>query len=274
MLCTLVVRYFVPSLRLGVLMPRQARLEEKRGGLPWGLPQDRWPLCATCSRPQSFLAQLVHHVERLDLGAPGRTLLVFQCNHDPGMCETWAGGSGANACVVLEPGEVLDGLTRVPPGTSVETEARVIGWAADDDGVSAEDFRCFFDDTELANLPEEIIVRVPQVTKLGGPPAWIQGAGEAPKAPWRFALQLDCLDRFTGAAPSADEVGCTVTREVDGAFVREEPAVKKAGAPPWIHVSDDGYHCDGANFGDAGIAYVFVRTDQPRAQVRFFWQCG
>src|SRR5689334_8522225 len=105
------MRYFVPKLMLGVLAPKQAALEDKFGGLPWGLSSARWPLCSACHKPQSMIAQLVHHQDRFDLGRAGRVLFVFQCDHNPGGCATWLGDSGANSCFVLEPEELGYGLT-------------------------------------------------------------------------------------------------------------------------------------------------------------------
>ena len=92
------MRCFVPDIRLAAELPEQTKLEEKFGGVPWGLDEELWPTCADCGKHQSLLAQLVHDDTRLNLGREGRVLLVFQCNHSPGMCETETGGSGANAC--------------------------------------------------------------------------------------------------------------------------------------------------------------------------------
>jgi hypothetical protein len=82
------MRFFAPVLKLGTNMESQVQLEEKFGGLPWGLPANRWPNCRESGKPQSMIAQLKHHSEPLDLGKDGRVMFVFQCNHDPGGCET------------------------------------------------------------------------------------------------------------------------------------------------------------------------------------------
>jgi uncharacterized protein YwqG len=206
------MRHFVPVLKLGSSLPAQTRLEDKLGGLPWGLPASRWPMCATCGEPQTLLAQLRHHAERLDLGKEGRVLILFQCNHDPGMCETWSGGSGANACLILEAEELGHGLTPVPTAdTTVEPEVRVVDWR---EGVD--------DESEPA-----------METKLGGIPSWIQGDDEGPAKPWRWIAQLDST-----------------------------------------HQLDDGSSCDAANYGDGGIAYIYVNTASDQPQGFMFWQCG
>lgn len=201
-----------PLLRRGDQMPDQTGFVDKFGGLPWGLPPDRWPLCHACRKPMILLAQVAHHTGRLELGRDGRTLHVFQCNHDPGMCETWTAASGANACLILEAEHLVSGLTPLPtPDTSVETEVRVVGWTEGD---------------EDAEEPA-------MATKFGGLPSWIQGDDEGPAAPWRWVAQFD-----------------------------------------WQHRLEDGTLCDAANYGDAGMAYIFVNTAAATPEAVMFWQCG
>jgi hypothetical protein len=204
--------FFTPILRRGDQLPPQLQLEDKFGGLPWGLPADRWPMCRACGKPQSMICQLQHDAQRLDLGQRGRVLLVFQCNHDPGACETWAAASGANACLVLDASELGTGPSPLPTAdTTVETEARVVGWTEGEDD---------------ANEPE-------MVTKLGGAPSWIQGDDEGPTEPWRWIAQLDSTHRF-----------------------------------------EDGSACDAANYGDLGMAYLYVNTAGDKPAGIMFWQCG
>lgn len=108
-------------------LPTQAVPEDKFGGLPWGLESNLWPKCSNCGKSQSLLAQLLHDPVRLDLGREGRVLCVFQCNHDPGMCSTWEGGSGANASFVVEPEQLARGFAKLPPDTPlIENEVRVV----------------------------------------------------------------------------------------------------------------------------------------------------
>src|SRR5436190_1213800 len=146
------MRYFLPDIRLAAEMPPQAHLQDKLGGVPWGLSPTRWPKCSNCGRSQSLLAQFVHQRDRLDLKREGRVLFVFQCNH--GMCSTWEGGSGGNACFVLEPDELIDALSPVPDdGPLIEREARIMGWLEKDDGISPSQAGAFFTDSEFLKLP-------------------------------------------------------------------------------------------------------------------------
>jgi hypothetical protein len=250
------MRYFVPDIRLAEELPAQAAMQDKLGGRPWGLPLDRWPECADCGKSQSLLAQFSHHAERLDLGREGRVLHLFQCNHDPGMCQTWEGGAGANACFVTEPEDMWAGLTPLPGDAPVvEREVRILAWVAREDGISPEQESAFYSDGAYFKLPREITDRVGTITKLKGLPFWIQSPSEAPAAEdgWQFAGQLDSAYSFL-QAPAKPTQG--VVPETDGWEGRS-------------HV------CEGPNFGDGGIGYIFLRkAEDGVVHGHFFWQCG
>jgi hypothetical protein len=145
---------------------------------------------------------------------------------------------------------------------------------AHEDAVTETEASAFFDDATYAAIDDAVRQSVSINTKLGSVPLWAQGAGEGPEAPFHFAAQFDFLHHFAGPAPSADDVGCTVTTKTGDRYDHAQPRQKKAGAPPWITIDGDGYFCDGANYGDAGTAYVFVHPDALRPEGVFFWQCG
>jgi len=159
------VRNFSPRFELGPRLDPQVGPVDKLGGLPVGIAPGLWPRCADCGAAMSHLGQFVHHPDRLDLGAPGRVLTLWQCEADPGGCETWSWESGANAAVVSD-GEAGAELPVLPPdpGTVLYPEIRVTGWSGSDDGGSG--------------------------TRFGGVPAWEQSADEAPPPPWTFVGQL------------------------------------------------------------------------------------
>ena len=108
------MRYFVPDIRLASELPTQSGIEDKLGGVPWGLAAKSWPRCNRCGKVQLLLAQFVHDASRLDLERVGRSLFVFQCSNSSGLCPTWKGGSGANACFVVEPEEILSSISEMP----------------------------------------------------------------------------------------------------------------------------------------------------------------
>jgi hypothetical protein len=199
------------------------------------------------------LAQLLHHPVRLDLGREGRMLCVFQCNHDPGMCATWEGGSGANACFVIEPERIGRGLTELPADQPlVENEVRVVQWLERDDGIPASLLPSFYDNDKFNALSIDQIRKIPSSTRLGGIPNWIQSPAEAPRDDWRFLGQLDSTHSFLQAP---------------------------AHPPSWVHMDKEKWegrthYGEGPNFGDGGIAYLFVRNTDTSPQGWFFWQCG
>ncbi len=258
--------YFMPMLKLASLLPEQKALEDKLGGLPWGLPAEKWPMCAMCTRPQSLLAQFVHDEERLNLGKTGRVLFIFQCNYEPGECETWDASSGANSCFVLDAEELTEKLTESPSSDlTVETEARVEEWIRK------------VEDLEQASLVSPYKPNTTFSTKLGGLPSFIQSEEEAPSDGYRFIGQLDFLYNFYSEIPAANDVGCSVIK-----FRRprkEEPERRKPNAPPYFiqelaPSSEVRWYCDGPNFGDAGTGYIYLKLEDTTAKGHFFWQCS
>jgi hypothetical protein len=227
---------------------------EQLGGTPFGLPAERWPICAECSRPQSLIAQLWHDDRRLDLGASGRVLFVFQCEWDAGMCSNWELFSGANACLVLSERE-LTGQASPPPDPvpPVVPAVGILGWQEKDDGLAAEVQPAFFDYDDYLALADEEWEKATGETRLGGVPHWVQSPDEAPKDGWRFMGQLDSMYRF---ADRSVPLPTTLRLAADTG-------------------GDDPLFAEGPNFG-GGFAYLFARDgegDAPPA-VAMFWQCS
>jgi hypothetical protein len=241
------VRYFVPRLEPPDRAEPQRSVRDKLGGLPWGLQAADWPLCSDCGKPQTHLVTLLHDEDRLDLGASGRALMVFQCEQDPGMCDTWSVDGGASVAMVIDVGSQTMQGPGEPPGDDrvpLGTEALITAWTEADDGVYAEQYPLFFRDASRNDIEPVLLECVHQGTKVGGVPYWIQGAEEGPGAGWRYVAQLDSVLWFA----------------VDpGYLARARPVGTR-------------WHADGPNFGDLGLAYVFVSDDHIRA--RMFWQCG
>lgn len=280
------MKYFVPDIRLANELPQQERMEEKLGGLPWGLAEKKWPKCIECGKSQTLLAQFMHEDTRLNLGRAGRSLLVFQCNHRPGLCCSWLWGKGANACLVLEPEEIVKeeaALSRDrPPG---EVEARIVGWREYEDGLSDAQVEFFSDETKWDALDEEqqesLFSKAVQCTRLGGVPTRIQSSREAPGDAWRFVGQLDFLYYFLTPPKSSDGTersgGRGLWRRVLDLFRSPpKPAIKtmspmaqnSRGPVQFTHA------CEGPNFGDAGMGYIFIRDTAGVPEGLFFWQCS
>ena len=286
------MKYFVPELALGPLLPPQTQLTENFGGLPWGLPLNKWPICAECGNPQTHLATFVHQAGRLDLGKEGRVMLIFQCNHSPNEtdCETYEAGSGANAVVFLDAAEIGTGLTLPPaPGATKEIEMRVVEWTEQQDLITPDLEPSFYDAVEHWNLyleHEAIYNSVADGAKLGSVPGWIQEGVKVDSA-FHFAAQLGYAYHFPDPLPTADQIGATISvsvRDEAGRFagrqitepVNPDPMIRGK-----IYVSDitlgrygSGFDVEAAEFGDGGSGYVFVNPDPDTPQGLFMWQCG
>jgi hypothetical protein len=273
------VKYFVPDIRLidvpiadeppppgwigrllgqrwspvaTVKSPTGASATERLGGVPWGLPSALWPCCRQCGRSLSLLAQFDHHPGRLDLGRAGRRLFVFYCAHAPGSCGVSEAFSGANACLVVEPEDLQDAETPIPsdnppPGPAVY----VAGWDERDDGIDEGLMPALMSDSAIAELDPEVLDKISCLTRLGGPPDWIQNADEAPAPGWRFIGQLDSSYSFL-TSPSPCPAWVKVDRH------RTEGRASAARGP---------------DFGDTGMAYIFVRDHAAKPEACMFLQC-
>ena len=199
----------------------------------------------------TFLAQFSHHPERLDLRGSGRALFVFHCNHDPGMCDDYDYEAGANAALVLDVARMTGHASALPSDQPpVNHEVRIVQWLERDDGLSPQLRSAFFKEATYSQLGEAIIDKTTDETRLAGVPLWIQSADEGPRDGWRFLGQLGWLHKFL-RTPKASYPWVSPGRAGNAPFVGEGP-----------------------NFGDAGLAYLFISEtdDPPRAAI--FWQCS
>lgn len=282
------MKYFVPELALGALSPPQAQFIEKFGGLPWGLPVGRWPLCRECGNPQTHLATFTHSVGRLDLGMEGRTVLVFQCGHSPNEtnCENYTANSGANAVVFLDAHELGTGLTMPPaPGTPKQIEMRVTKWVEQHDLVTPELESSFLSGDSCWQHDEatEIVNdSIADGAKVGSVPGWIQGGASVDPA-FRFVAQLGYSYHFPDPMPTADAAGAATLRWNKGERKPQvdQPTNLDPDLRGKIYVSDitllrygSGFDVNAADFGDGGSGYLFINTDLIMPQGLFLWQCG
>lgn len=248
--------FYLPRLEFipGVTPPSQ--IENKFGGLPWGVSRERWPRCAHCGSIQSLLAQLRHDPPRLDLGRAGRILCVFQCArwHENG-CDSFDPSSGANACFVLEPEELRGDVP--PPDTAshlAHLETHVLSWEPHVETLRAEFVDAYFDPTKWHSVPTDECYAISLDTKLGGIPFWGNvGPSDMPVGNWRFVLQMRDYHYIPG---EKSEVAAAYLSAMNMPALRDE--LRPGWNLPW------------ANFGQ-GVGYVFLSEEEPIKGV-FTWQ--
>jgi len=90
---------------LAKLMLLSGAADEKKvstriGGRPLMPPGRDWPRCAQHGEPMLFIAQ-IRLPDVGDSRLPGRLLLIFQCDVEPGLCESWDPDAGANAALLV-----------------------------------------------------------------------------------------------------------------------------------------------------------------------------
>jgi hypothetical protein len=281
------MKYFIPKFQIATISGKQTELKSKIGGVPWGLPPDRWPSC--CGHPQKLLAQFLHEPPILDLGAEGAVLHLFQCLECCGIDE----GEGKAAFILQEP-DLGQGLVTVPGYDSVLDlggpligEFWMDGWAEADDNIPESRFSEFFDESSLWALHDEF----PNIdwfaskerTKFGGSPRWTaNGPMGAPPKSFEFLCQIDCMLSFEGQPPTADEIGCNVTSyagcDLQWKMADQITTLPKKGLvrpnAPWGLLYDstcNKYSAEFTNLGSDGTLYVFInRTTQPH-EVMWFW---
>ena len=146
----------------------ESRSRSRIGGAPDAPADFRWPVCKQCGGAMQFLAQLaLPDCEIPELAGREQSLLLFQCQNDPGMCDEWDPQSGGNAARLVPLAEA----TRVKAPASGETRLMAVD-------------------------PVGVVVTEPEAAPLGrvgGEPEWIQ-ADETPTCVcgtrMRFVVQL------------------------------------------------------------------------------------
>ncbi len=226
------------------------------GGMPATFPKDRWPHCTFCNGAMSFIAQFDHDLPALDLGAAGRSLYIFMCDHDPGMCFTWEADRGANACIVLEPSEKYSGPAYVIDAPSWRGPAPIHRWLKRDDALTEGEAEMLakrkFPRDMTSDERDALFAKPQLITHIGGIPNWIQGAHEGDKPGWQFVGQL--------------ESGLTFLQDADCRDI-DDPEHQDKPSP---------YESNWFNFGGGGAAYLFAERSDSGAPPVFhmFWQTG
>ncbi|MGW0082548.1 hypothetical protein [Streptomyces sp. NPDC003393] len=149
----------------------------RTGGIPLAPDAFTWPLCAACSGPMMFLAQLP--VDGPDAQGSGSVvdarhiLSVFMCQNDPGLCEEWDSLAGGNRAFLF-PRSGLAAVVVPTDGVTVAPETCGIDCAvvAEDDYHTARSHW-----SEAHGRPVRDVLG-----QLAGTPSWLQ-ADETPACP-------------------------------------------------------------------------------------------
>lgn len=189
------------------------------GGLPLLRSGEQWPTCTSCHAPMQLFLELPFASLPAAFDRRGEgTLQLFYCSVDAGDCETWSAFSGAHvARLLVGPATVATapaGLTPLPVRT-------IEGWSEFLDHPHSEDhirlglvhdydFKkkrlslvCAELGISLRDLPidldiSETVGDAEPGDKLGGWPAWVQGAEYPPcpecKRPMDLVFQIDSED--------------------------------------------------------------------------------
>jgi hypothetical protein len=145
-------------------------------------PEDTlWPTCKRCAGPMQFLAQL-YLPEVAPSSGRNETLLLFQCQNDPGLCDEWDANSGGNKAILdASDPKVAMVIPTGPTLLSSESKFELQAWAP-----SAGD--CL--DAYLSETTAGDSV----LGKAGGVPSWLQGQ-ETPNctcgSAMQFVIQID-----------------------------------------------------------------------------------
>lgn len=137
------------------------------GGLPIAPTTTAWPTCKQCSSAMQFIAQIpLSASDNPALADRPQTLLIFQCQAEPGMCDDWDAESGGN-CAVLVPSDAVQ--TLAAPAGSTTLDARTpVKFEPYDDSVEQNTP----DDNYCDTIDEHWETAF---GKIGGVPLWMQG---------------------------------------------------------------------------------------------------
>lgn len=269
------MRFYLPKFEIATLQPPQKKFRSKFGGLPWGLPVDRWSLCQECGKPMSLLAQLSHDPPALDFGGPDHVLHLFQCQE----CFGYDAGEG-NDAVFVPVKDLGRGLSEPPaPLDLLVGELWIKGWTKQDDGLDPALYKQIFDQKKWIQLPEDVVESMFESrwrTKMGGLPYWTgNGPLHKPRRGYEFLFQLDDAIQFEGKLPSPDEVGGMVIVDKPAGkqdYRQPKPQDKKRNAPWHLQSAQRGsFVASITNLGTDGTAYVFINRQSKPPKVYWFW---
>jgi hypothetical protein len=279
------MRFYIPQFQIASMQPPQTEFRSKFGGLPWGLPSDRWSWCKQCRKPMSLLAQLCHDPPALDLGAADHILHVFQCQECFGIFD------GSRDAVIISATELGSRLTEPAPLLDrLVGELWLKGWTEHDDGLDPSLANDFYDERKWLNFPidekSEKMFDTEWRTKMGGIPYWTGNSPprppESPPEGYEFLFQLDEGIKIEFPAPMPNDFGGTLlittpskdpNRWFDQQSSQQDVGRSKRNAPWYIEEITEKEKCFAiiTNFGTDGTAYFFINRQTRPPDVYWYW---
>jgi hypothetical protein len=124
-----------------------------------------WPVCRTCSGKLQYMASLPLSKDLEVVNRAVSALLLFQCQHNPGLCDEWEPESGGNAALVVQ---TTDAVEIVPPKDSVPLKSGSgVGLRLFQEPIDPDESEALYNDAFNMNGSKVI-------GKAGGLPFWVQ----------------------------------------------------------------------------------------------------
>lgn len=249
------MHYYKPILIKSKTLP-PSKYQDQFGGLPWGFPVEKWPVCEYCHTPLSFLAQLKHDENHLPLGKEGRILYLFHCDTQEKGCPSYEAESGANSVIILDPEELTHGpVSNHPESLSILPCATVDKWEQCKEPSSSHPSEPFDYHSWLAFDDLTYIDSIEPLTRLGGTPDWLQ-IPEPYSSPYYFAGQIYHQLEIS-------QVETFQVKETEHFRSLQLSALESEKTPEKLPF---------AHFGDNGMGYLFVHPDPDQPTGYFLWQ--
>lgn len=261
------MKFYQPKFQIAALKGPQRKLRSKFGGLPWGLPLERWSRCQSCGRLMSLLGQLCHNPPALDLGGSKHVLHLFQCQE----CFGYESGKG-NDAVMIPVRELGPKITPLPEAEDLHGllgsdsdrlvgELWIEGWKKVEDGLDPIPAKDAYNERKWLDLPEAVANSMFDIrwrTKMGGIPYWTGNGPNLfkPRKGYEFLFQLNNSIEFSGSPPNKQEWNGKVNAPWD-------LSVYKSATPRFV--------IEITNLGTDGTAYFFINRGYKPAKVYWFW---
>lgn len=209
-------------------------LATKFGGQPTWLSDPQWPLSQATGKPMRFIGQIALEPPAFEPGQ-GKMAYVFMTDDlDEYVDGTWEPDGGENA-VILQPGSYTGSFASLAQGPTLYRMIEKPGF----DSFQPESVEFAVDFLDVEEPPFQ---------------------PEAMQADWTQEQSHEYASALEGSKVGGTPLFLQGDEFPDGQDWRLLLQLDSAAVPFFV------------NFGDAGIAYVFI--DQSASKGKMLWQCG